>query len=250
MEPEANAVETQGTEPTQAETTSTEWNYDGQYKDVVAKKGWKSEDDVLKSYTELEKSMSSRAKIPADDALPEEKQKFWEKLGWPKDGYQVEIDENLTPLRNEGMESRILDVAHKNGLPQNAVNALVNEYYAAAAEAQQQEFESGVTQLQDELGDKYSEEVKIGQRFTQNCSEPFRELLERTGLGNHPVVVKEFIKLGKKTMSDSLIRGESINPDDKGWKPQFVNSPEMYRNADGPEGERARKWFIDRGHKY
>jgi hypothetical protein len=100
------------------------------------------------------------------------------------------------------------------------------------------------------LGDKYDEGLAVAQRFAGECSDEFRELMETTGLGNNPIIVKEFMSLGKKTLSDSLIRGEAGNADDKGYVPQYKDSPEMYASGEDEESVKARKYFTDRGHKY
>jgi hypothetical protein len=76
------------------------------------------------------------------------------------------------------------------------------------------------------------------------------ELMETTGLGNNPVIIKEFINMGKATMADTLIKGNSGNSEEAAWKPAYPDSPEMYASGEGPESERARKWFTDKGHKY
>jgi len=245
---EANGVP-EGTEPT---TTSQFWLGDDN-KEWATSKGWDSPEKapvLAKSARELEKAMSSRVKLPDENALPEEKQKFWEKLGWPKDGYKLSVDESLQPIRNEAIESRILEVAHKNGAPQKVVNDMIATYYQSVAEDMQKQFQDGVTKLQDELGDKYDTEVKVAQRFVKNCSPEFQEILEKTGLGNNPTIVKEFIALGRKTLSDSLIKGELVNPDAQNYKPAYPDSPEMYRFGEDADSVKAREYFTRRGFKF
>lgn len=246
-EQEAQAAEATA----QAETTSTTW-FSEENKELVESKGWKSGDDALKSYRELEKSFSGRVKIPGEDATPEEIAKFNEKLGVPKDveGYELNVPEEVSAIRDEGIENTMKAVALESGIPAAAFDKIVGAYYNKVAENMQASLEQGMTALKDELGDKYDAEVGIARRFAENCSEDFRGLLESTGLGNNPTFIKEFIRLGKKTLSDSLIKGTVDNPTDDGYKPKNINSPEMYATMEGPEGEKARKYFTDRGHKY
>jgi hypothetical protein len=74
--------------------------------------------------------------------------------------------------------------------------------------------------------------------------------MDSTGLGNNPVVLKEFMNLGKKTMGDTLIKGDVVDPDKAAYQPAYPNTPEMYAGGEGPESEKARAWFEARGHKY
>jgi hypothetical protein len=247
-EPEAQAAEVTA----QAETTSTEsaW-YGDDNKELVESKGWKSGDDALKSYRELEKTFSGRVKIPGEDATPEERAKFNEKIGVPSDtdGYEISVPEEISSIRDEGIENTMKEVALEAGVPKVAFEKIVGSYYEKIAADMQAGMEQGMTALRDELGDKYEAEVEIAKRFAGNCSEEFRGLVESTGLGNNPIFIKEFISLGKKTMSDSLVRGTADNNDDKGYKPRY-SSPDMYATGDDAESVKARAYFTKRGHKY
>jgi hypothetical protein len=53
-------------------------------------------------------------------------------------------------------------------------------------------------------------------------------------------------------MADQLIKGEATGDrTEEGYRPQFPNSPGQYANMDGPEGEKARAWFIkNKGYQY
>jgi hypothetical protein len=141
------------------------------------------------------------------------------------------------------------EVALEAGVPKVAFEKIVGSYYEKIAADMQAGMEQGMTALRDELGDKYEAEVEIAKRFAGNCSEEFRGLVESTGLGNNPIFIKEFISLGKKTMSDSLVRGTADNNDDKGYKPRY-SSPDMYATGDDAESVKARAYFTKRGHKY
>lgn len=235
----------------QPETTSTPWYGDG-FKELVEKKGWKSGDDALKSYSELEKTFSGRVKMPTPESSAEEIRQFYQKTGCPEnpDGYEIDIPEGVADLRNEAVEGELKKVAHEMGVSKQAFEAIVKTYYDKIATDMVKGRESGEAALKEEFGDKYSEQVTIAQRFAQNCSPEFRQVLEQTGLGNNPIIVKEFISLGKKTMSDSLIKGEAGNPDAKGYLPAYPDSPEMYRNGDDDDSKQSREYFTRKGYRY
>jgi hypothetical protein len=232
-------------------TTEQSWFTDD-YKDVVAQKGWKEPSDVLKSYTELEKTFSGRVKMPTPESSAEEIRAFYQKTGCPEnpDGYEIPTVEGAEQFRNEAVEKELAGVAHEMGVSKQAFEAIVGKYYEQMATDMVKTREASETALKEELGDKYDEGLAVAQRFAGECSDEFRELMETTGLGNNPIIVKEFMNLGKKTLSDSLIRGEAGNADDKGYTPQYKSAPEMYATGEDEESVRARKWFEARGHKY
>jgi len=250
MENEANGGESiLSPEP---ETTSTESWYGDDYREVVEKKGWKAPSDVLKSYTELEKTFSGRVKMPTPESSAEEIRQFYMKTGCPEnpDGYEIKTPEGAEAFRDESAEAELRKVAHEMGVSKQAFEAIANKYYDNIVMGMQKSLESGRAALQQEFGDKYDEQVAIAQRFAGNCSDEFRDLMERSGLGNNPIVVKEFINLGKKTMSDTLIKGDLGGDGEPAFVPSHPNSPGMYTHGEDEYSVKARDYFSKRGHKY
>ena len=232
-------------------TTPSNW-FGDENAGLVEQKGWKTADDALKSYTELEKMSSGRVKMPTPESSAEEIRAFYAKTGCPEnpEGYESPVVEGAEAFKNEGMEKDLAVIAHEMGVSKQGFEAIVGKYYEAMADQLRVGMETGTAQLKEEFGDKYDENIKIAQRLCGECSEEFQELMTTTGLGNNPVMIKEFLALGKKTLSDTLIKGDGPEPIDEGWKPGSTNSPEMYRDAEGPEGEKARAYFVARGHTY
>ena len=247
MEKEAEGASLLDAQP---ETTS-EW-YTDDYKEVVEKKGWKAPSDVLKSYTELEKTFSGRVKMPTPESSADEIRQFYQKTGCPEnpEGYEVQVPEEVAGLRDEAYEAELKKVAHEMGVSKQAFEAIAKAYYDKMATDMVKSRESGEQTLRQEFGDKYDEQIKVAQRFAGNCSEDFRGLMEKTGLGNNPIIIKEFISLGRKTMSDSLIKGDSGGDVEKDFVPTHQNSPEMYKYGEDEESVKARAYFSKRGHKY
>ena len=234
-------------------------------KEYAEAKGWDSPEkapEIFKSYREIEQMASGKVKIPDDDATwqkvledPDQVAQMKQRLNFPSapdsvDGYDIQVDESLNGLRDGTTETALKQVALDAGIPADAFNKLVGAYYGTVGQGMADSFEQGTTALKDEWGDKYSENVQVAQRFTQNCTDDFKALLESSGLGNNPVFIKEFAQLGRKTLSDSLIKGGLTDPEDKGWKPKFADSPGMYANGDDADSKRARAYFEKRGHKY
>ncbi len=248
-EPEATGGDTTILSPEPA-TTST-W-YGEENQSLVEQKGWKTADDALKSYTELEKSASGKIKMPTPESSAEEIRAFYQRTGCPEnpDGYEVGEVEGAEAFRNEGMEKSLAAVAHEMGVSKQGFESIVKGYYEEMANQLRVGLEQGETQLKEEFGDKYDENIKIAQRLCGECSEEFQELMTTTGLGNNPVMIKEFLALGKKTLNDTLIKGEAADVDKDAYKPAYPNTPEMYASGEDEDSVKARAYFTAQGHVY
>jgi hypothetical protein len=232
------------------EAPPTSW-YSETNKELVTKKGWKTGDDALKSYTELERSLGSRVKMPSPESSAEEIRAFYQKTGCPEnpEGYEIkEVAEGA--VRDEISENELKKIAYQNGVSKQAFESIVKGYYDNQAAQLQQGRIQGEKQLREELGTKYDAELTIGKRFCAECSDEFKNLLETTGLGNSPIIVKEFIRLGKKTMSDTLIKGDTSGDKEGEYVPKFKDSPSMYASGEDEDSKKARAYFESRGHKY
>ena len=232
--------------------TTSQW-YGDEYAETVTQKGWKEPADVLKSDTELEKMSSGRVKMPTPESSAEEQRAFCQKTGCQEnpDGYEIQLGEEAAKFRNEGIENELKGVAHEMGVSKQAFEAIVGKYYETMQMDMAKSLEQGEASLKEEFGDKYDENMNIAQRFAKEaCSPEFLEIMDSTGLGNNPVILKEFMNLGKKTMGDTLIKGQAVSGDEAGYRPAYPDSPEMYQGGEGPESEKARAYFTAKGHKY
>jgi hypothetical protein len=250
METEAQTTLLSPEATTETETTST-W-YGEENAEVVQSKGWKTGDDAIKSYRELEKMSSGRVKMPTPESSAEEIRAFYQKTGCPEnpDGYEISVPEGAEYFQDEATEGVLKEVAHEMGVSKQAFEKIVGAYYEKMAADMAQGREQGEAALKEEYGDKYEAELEIAKRFCSECSEEFQDLLVKSGLGNNPIFIKEFNGLGKKILSDTLIKGEVGNSDEQGYKPQYPNTPEMYASGEGEESVKARAWFTARGHVY
>ncbi len=234
----------------QEETTPVQW-FSAENADIVKQKGWGSGDDVIQGYSNLEKMSSGMAKLPTPESSAEEIAQFYRKTGTPEniEGYEIEVPEGI-PIDEEGMNA-VKQIAIDNGVSKQGFEAVVKSYLDGMSESLIKGREQGETQLREELGDKYDESLKIAQRFCGTCSDEFKELLESTGLGNHPVFVKEFVAKGKQILGDTLIKGtQNGETIDKDYKPQYPNSPELYSSGEDDESKKARAWHTAHGHTY
>ncbi len=248
-EPEATGGDTTLLSPEPA--TTSPWHGE-ENAEFVKSKGWDGGDAAIKSYRELEKMNSGRVKMPTPESSAEEIRAFYQKTGCPEnpDGYELTVPEGAEVFRDEATEKALAGIAHEYGVSKQAFEKIVGAYYEKMATDLRVGMEQGTATLKEEFGDKYDENIKIAQRLCAGCSEEFQELMTSTGLGNNPIMIKEFLALGKKTLSDTLIKGELSDPDATEYKPAYPNTPEMYASGESEESTKARAYFVARGHKY
>ena len=249
---EATGGETTLLTPPEPETTSWFGEENAEY---VQQKGWNGGDAAIKSYRELERNASGKVKMP-DFSNPEQNAEeiraFYQKTGCPEnpDGYALDIPEGGEDYLDEDTLAVIKKAAWDSGSSQQAVSATVKSVIDSMITRDIKTKEQSEVALKEELGPEYDGSMEVAKRFYEKCSPEFIEFMERTKLGNNPVMIKEFISLGKKTMGDTLIKGEAGNSEEAGYKPAYPDSPEMYAGGEGPESDKARAYFTAKGHKY
>ncbi len=85
-----------------------------------------------------------------------------------------------------------------------------------AEQAQQAQLENWARQTQETFGPQWQEEVSKAVRAADAFGGPqLRRLLEETGLGNHPVIVRTFHAVAQRICEDVTPGGASSAPADK-----------------------------------
>jgi hypothetical protein len=248
-EPTTDLIGNESSSDNQEQTT--QW-YDESNAELVTNKGWKTPNDAVKSYSELEKSMGGRVKIPTDESSAEERNAFYQKTGRPDnpDGYTPEIPEAMEEFRDEGMEAFVRQALFDGGASKQAGENLIQGYYnklnadMAAAKI------AGEKQLHEEFGADYDANITIADRYFSSADPEYIALMKRAQLLSNPIFIKHNLEKGKQTMSDTLVTGQTANSDDKGYKPQYTKDPSFYANGEDEESKKARAWFEARGHTY
>ncbi len=112
------------------------------YKSMVESKGFKDVNDVIKSYTNLEKMVGNSIRIPSEDASPEAKKDFLDKLKGI-DGVLLKDDENLAVKlgRPETIEGYKLEVSED-------LQRDLNPFHDDIETFKQVAFEQGLTDTQ------------------------------------------------------------------------------------------------------
>ncbi len=171
-------------------------------KKVISDKGWKSPQDMFKSYQEIEKSASNKISIPKADDV-EAWKKLDAKLGCPEtiEGYTLEnVDQIDIPYMDDFKQAAL-----QAGMRPNQVKAMY-DWYRVNQEKITQVFNARVKQDEEEVkaewGDDYSKNVELMKRGAAVLG------LKENLLSNIEVSIgtKEFMYLGKRL-------GEMISED-------------------------------------
>lgn len=114
-----------------------------------------------------------------------------------KDFEPVARDLNLT---NEQAQ-KLVDAYPK-------ILAGVQQRQAEAWQAQTEQWAADVKADKEIGGDKLTANLSAAQRALEQFGDPeLKEYLDSTGLGNHPALVKAFIKVGKAMSEDKVVTG-------------------------------------------
>lgn len=133
VSPAASPAASPGASP----TTSPAWDatLDAEYRTALASKGWKSPNDMAKSYLELERKVGAKGVIvPGKDASPDDVASFRKALGVPvaADKYELDLAPDSYDARRVAMA---LPIFHKAGVP----NAMARELVQAVGAAERAE---------------------------------------------------------------------------------------------------------------
>lgn len=155
---------------------------------------------------------------PADGEKPKDKpaeEKEQKQEGAPekyefKTGEGVELDTEA--LKDFEPVARELNLTNEQA--QKLVDAYpkilagVQQRQAEAWQAQTEQWAADVKADKEIGGDKLTANLSAAQRALEQFGDPeLKEYLDSTGLGNHPALVKAFIKVGKAMSEDKVVTG-------------------------------------------
>lgn len=178
---------------------------------------------LAKAYVDAQKMVGGSIRLPGEKATPEEREKalgtIYDKLGRPKtpDEYQVQrpsIPEGVT--WDDGAEKMMLSEMHQAGLNTAQVQRTFDAY-GRILDAQVKGFlernKAGEAEtskvLQQEWGPAYKNNLALVHRAVGTLGdEALHNALDRTGLGNHPVIIRAFLALAEQGVEDGIIAGD------------------------------------------
>ena len=192
------------TSETQAQDQGQSWA-NPQYQEVIQAKGWGSADDVLQSYTNLEKTIGSdKVALPAADQSILEWD-GWSALGVPDDAaeYALAAPDGMGNY-DQDLSQEMRSVFHQAKLtPEQAqfvhdkyVERFANQSDMAQAD-QTQQLEAWDKEIRAEYGVAFDERISAARMAVREFGgDDLANLMDETGLGNNPTVIRAFAKAG------------------------------------------------------
>jgi hypothetical protein len=191
---------------------------DADLKGYTEKKGWKSPQDAVTSYKNLEIKLGTAINLPSENATFEELNSFYAKLGRPEtpDAYALPVPDG----RDADFASHMSKIMFDSGIPAKSANALAtawNEYQTGLeakhneiqAQAELQQIES----LKQEWGAKYQTNEIIAQNAAKAFGVQGEQIEALQKVMGFDGTMKFFSNLGAKIGEDKFIGGQSnINP--------------------------------------
>jgi hypothetical protein len=194
--------------------------------------------------------------LPTERSTPEEIAAFRTKLGVPgkPDEYAYKLPEGLTEDRiDKARVDTWRKEMHEAGIPKIAADRLLSKYlaeehgsYQAQIQAKTKALEQGELSLKQEFGDKFDEKVNYARLALRTFgNDELSAILEQTGLGSNPAVVKLFSTIGEK-LGDDRARGNG------GASGNVYASPELAQGAlnDFNRNSENMKALFDKGHMH
>lgn len=164
---------------------------------------------LAKSYVHAQSLVGAdKIVLPKTDASPQEMNEFWNKLGRPS----VADDYKFPDLKDTGLEKNEEDqkwakgLFHELGLTQTQSEKLYAAYTTrlgggvkAMQEAKEQAQNAGLEELRAEWkGETFDLNIQMAQKALNTFGdEKLKAHLNATGLGNDPMLIRTFAKIGK-----------------------------------------------------
>lgn len=188
---------------------------DSAFKDIKDFQG------LAKGYVHAQRMIGyDKVAIPGEKATPEELSAFYSKLGRPEkpEAYGIKDPEGVQV--NAELKTGFLQKAHELGLSTKQAQGLFGWYnefggnFAKQAEAQAlASQENAVKELKTEFGNAYNERIGLATQAVDwaveniKGAEQFKEFLDSSRLGDHPVMVRLFAKIGEMLSEDGQLKG-------------------------------------------
>jgi hypothetical protein len=215
----------------------------------VQTKGWQSPDDVVQSYTNLEKLLGADKAgrgviMPKEDAAPEEWGKFYDRLGRPASPEEYKLP---VPQGDTGQFAKVAaNKFHELGITAKQAQSLAEWWNSQSQEmqtsqmnqqAQNSEMEMQV--LQSEWGKEFDANIEAARRATRQFGVEEGVLEKIEGAIGTREMLKLFANIGKGMGEDSFVdstksAGFGISPEaarvrisqlkaDKDWSAKYLS---------------------------
>jgi len=244
-----NEVPTESTETTEPTQSPMAFDPTSLPEELAHEPSLRNFDDVsklAKSYVNLVKKMGVPAeqlvRLPSDGNYEE----LYNQLGRPPDpqGYEIDLsnDINLEYVNN----------AHKLGLSKdqarNVYDWMMNKYEQVRSQEKneyQEAVQQGIESLKREWGTDFESQTQIAkQAFLQLADADTVKMVEASGLGNSPEMIKLFNRVGQILKEDGMLQNDVAFGDSGGRASiesrlqQIMDSDSPYWNGMHPEHDK------------
>ena len=212
-------------------------------------KTFDSVDKLAKSYVNAVKMIGGNPDNMV--AIPDEGETwddFYNKIGRPEKANDYQFgDEN-------GELDGFREFAHDTGLTQDQASNIL-KLYGDIQEEQEEAHQNGLEELrtnttmelQKEWGKNYDGKMDYAKRaFAQFASPELSQLMDESGMGNHPEMLRVFAKVGELMGEDSLVVGTGLGSSQLSPEQAQQEIQALYSDKEFSKSYRDNK---DPGHK-
>ena len=185
---------------------------------AIAGAGIKDAEGLAKSYINAQKAIGKkRLEVPSDDWGEDDWNVFHQAIGRPDkaDGY-VTLGENELAKElgiDEASVKGIQEAFHKNGLSPKQAEGIFQYFLDSSKtgmDLASEQATSAMTEanaaLTTEWGSNKDLNIKLGQQVLNQLAEPaLLEMLDSSGLGNNPAMLKFLHKIGSSMLEDDVV---------------------------------------------
>jgi hypothetical protein len=170
---------------------------------------------LLKNYAHAQKRMGNAVNIPGEDASAEDKAEFFAKLGRPESAADYEVEFPTLPegtVWDEQAQNGFMQAAHEAGLNEAQVKGILGwygEYQKDVGLAGDEAIGKVTEELTKEWGANFEGNVALAQKAVAKLGGvEFQAVLDETGLGNHPDLIRAMARAGRLMQEHNIISGE------------------------------------------
>lgn len=191
---------------------------------------------LAKSYVELESAAGSMVRIPAEDASPEEKAKFYSKIGRPDKAEAYELptsdvgtSEDVSAFAPMALEANLTKTQAKRIWEWSQSMAMERLILAKAGLEKQRDAKRQA--LQTKWGEDFHGKADLASKVAKRFGgDDLLALMRRTRLGDEPEVLETFAAIGEVLSEDILLGGTrraEPKPAEATAKDRYPKSPKL-----------------------
>ena len=184
---------------------------------------------LAKGYVHAQKMVGAdKIVVPGSDASKEDMDSFYNKIGRPErvDGYEIPTENMAAEVPIDGdLVNKFFEEAHRIGLSKQQAAGLIRWQTSLQSEMADAYEQGNADAIRDaekamrtEFGNAYEEKINMAASAVKRFGgDELVKVLNETGLGNSPEIIKAFANIAKVISNDEVIGG--------GGRQSFMSSP-------------------------